>query len=405
MAQHRVFEGLKILDLSWVIVGPTTSRYFADHGAEVIRVETTTNPDVLRTTHPFKDGIPGLDRNGYWTDYNCNKLGITINLTNPKGVELAKRLVKWADVVIESFTPGVVKRFGLNYEELTKIKPDIIMASTCQLGQNGPLAAFRGFGVQGASLAGFWSVTGYPGGSPSGLFGAYVDFLAHRYLMLAVLIALEHKRRTGKGQYIDQSQLESGIHFLAPAILDYTVNGRVWQPDGNRHPSAVPHNAYRCRGDDSWCVIAVTTDQEWQALTKAIGQPGWTQDHRFATFLKRKENEEELDKLVENWTINYSAEEVMYRLQPAGVPAGVVEKAQDLHQDPQLKHRNHFWVLEHPVIGHHTYDAPAFRLSKTPAEPRSPAPTIGQHNELVFSQILGLSDDELSQLLVEGVLE
>jgi len=405
MNNPKVFEGIKILDFSWVIVGPSTTRYFADHGAEVIRVETLGNPDVLRTTHPFKDGVPGVDRSGYWTNYNCNKHGTAINLKNPKGVELAKRLVKWADVVVESFTPGVMKRFGLNYEELKKVKPDLIMASTCQLGQNGPLASFRGFGVQGASLAGFWSITGYPGDSPSGLFGAYVDFLAHRYLMIAILMALEHKRRTGEGQYIEQSQLEAGIHFLAPAILDYGVNGRIWQPNGNRHPSAVPHNAYRCRGDDNWCVITITTDEEWQAFAKAIGQPDWVQGPKFATFLKRKQNEVELDRLVEQWTINYSREEVMYRLQPAGVPAGVVEKAQDLHQDPQFKHRNHFWVLEHPVIGRHTYDAPAFRLSKTPAEPRLPAPCLGQHNELVFSQILGLSDDELAQLVAEGVLE
>ncbi|MFC2016496.1 CaiB/BaiF CoA transferase family protein, partial [Chloroflexota bacterium] len=264
---------------------------------------------------------------------------------------------------------------------------------------------FRGFGVQGASLAGFWGVTGYPGGSPTGLYGPYCDLLAHRYLMIAILMALEYKRRTGKGQYIDQSQAESGIHFLAPALLDYMVNGRVWGPSGNRNPSAVPHNAYRCQGNDSWCVIAISTDEEWEAFTKAIGQPDWIQDPKFATFLKRKENEEELDKLVEQWTINNPAEEVMYHLQKAGVPAGIVSKAQDLHQDPQLKHRNHFWILEHPVIGRHTYDAPAFRLSEAPAEPRMPAPCLGQHNELVCRQILGLSDDEIAQLLAQGVLE
>ena len=405
MSYHRVFEGVKFLDFSWVVVGPSVVRYFADHGAEVIHVESASNVDVLRVIPPFKDEVPGVDRSGYFANYNCNKYGVTINLRNPKGVELARRLVKWADVVVESFTPGVMKRFGLHYEELKKIKPDIIMASTCQLGQDGPLASFRGFGVQGASLAGFWGITGYPGGPPTGLYGAYCDSLAHRYLMIAILMALKYKRRTGKGQYIDQSQTESGIHFLAPALLDYVVNGRVWEPGGNRNPLAVPHNAYRCQGDDRWCVIAISTDEEWEAFTKAIGRPDWVQDPKFATFPKRKENEEELDKLVEQWTTNYPAEEVMYSLQKAGVPAGIVEKAQDLHQDPQLKHRNHFWVLEHPVIGHHTYDAPAFRLSKTPAEPRTPAPCLGEHNELVCSQILGLSNEELTELLAQGVLE
>jgi len=402
---HKVFEGVKFLDFSWVVVGPSAVRYFADHGAEVVRVESTSNMDVLRLSPPFKDGEPGVDRSGYFANYNCNKYGVTINLRDPRGAELARRLVKWADVVVESFTPGVMKRFGLDYEELKKVKPDIIMASTCQLGQYGPLASFRGFGVQAASLAGFWSITGYPGGSPTGLYGAYCDMIAHRYLIIAILMALEYRHHTGRGQYIDHSQTEAGIHFLAPALLDYAVNGRICKPEGNRNPLAAPHNAYRCRGDDSWCVIAVFTDEEWQAFIKAIGQPDWTKDPRFATLPKRKANEEELDKLVEQWTINRTAEEVMYRLQKAGVPAGIVEKAQDLHQDPQLKHRKHFWTLEHPVIGQHTYDAPAFKLSKTPAEPRTPAPCLGERNELVCRQILGLSDEEIAQLITDGVLE
>ncbi len=405
MNDHKVFEGVKILDFSWVVVGPTAVRHFADHGAEVIHVESSSDFDVLRGTPPFKDAVPGLDRSGYFANYNCNKYGITINLRKPEGVELARRLVKWADVVVESFAPGVIKRFGLHYEELKKIKPDIIMASSCQLGQYGPLASFRGFGVQAASLAGFWGVTGYPGGSPTGLYGAYTDCLAPRFLVIAILAALEYRRRTGKGQYIDQSQTESGIHFLAPALLDYVANGRIWGPAGNRNPSAVPHNAYRCQGEDRWCVIAVSTDEEWEAFTEAIGKPDWVQDPKFATFLKRKENEKELDSLVEQWTINYPPEKVMYHMQEAGVPAGIVATAQDLHQDPQLKHRNHFWLLEHPVIGHHTYDAEAFKLSKTPAEPRLPAPCLGQHNELVCREILGLSDDDIAELVAQGILE
>ncbi len=403
--QKRVFEGIKFLDFSWVVVGPSATRYFADHGAEVVRVESTANTDVLRTSHPFRDEIPGIDRSGYFANYNCNKYGVTINLRDPKGVALVKRLVKWADVVVESFTPRVMKGFGLDYGELKKIKPDIIMASSCQMGQYGPLSHFRGFGVQAASLAGFWSITGYPGGPPTGLYGAYGDMIAHRYLIISILMALEHRRRTGAGQYIDHSQTESGIHFLTPALLDYVVNGRVWKPDGNRNPLAAPHNAYRCLGEDSWCVIAVFSDEEWRAFVRTIGQPDWTRDRKFADVSGRKENETELDRLVTQWTVNHSAEEVMYHLQRAGVAAGVVEKAQDLHRDPQLKHRQHFWTLEHPVIGRHTYDAPGFRLSRTPAEPRRPSPCLGQHNELVCRDILGLSDEEISRLFAEGILE
>ena len=404
-APASALKGINILDLSWVAVGPTTVRYFADHGATVIHVESVTHPDVLRTSNPFKNGVPGLDRAGYFANYNANKYGMALNFNKPKAVEVAKELVKWADIVVESYVPGMMKRWGLDYEGLKKIKPEIIMASTSQQGQYGPYAKFRGFGAQGAVMAGFGYVVGWPDREPLGPYAAYTDFIAHRYLIISLLVALEHRRLTGKGTHIDQSQAESGIHFLATAMLDYQANGGTTELEGNADPYACPHGAFHCRGNDRWCVIAVSSEDDWLSLCQCMGNSHWAKDTKFSSFLSRKENEAELERLIEAWTVDYSPEEVMWILQAKGIAAGVVEKAEDLHHDPQLKHRHHFEVLEHPVIGPHTCDAVACRLSKTPAELKLAAPCLGQHSHFVFTRILGKAEEEFVSLLDEGIFE
>lgn len=396
-------KGIKVADFSWSVTGPAAARYLADHGALVVKVESEDNPDIGRISVPFKDGIPGLDRSAYFANPNAGKYSITLDLKRAKAVEVAKRLTRWADILIESFSPGVMKRLGLDYESVKAINPAIIYASTSQLGQTGPFAHYRGYGQQAAAIAGFVEVTGWPDRDPVGPYLSYTDFVAHRYLIIALLVALEHRRRTGRGQYIDQSQAESSIHFVAPAMLDCAINGRTLSRPGNREPYAAPHGAYRCRGEDRWCVIAVYTDEEWEAFSHAIGRPPWSADPRFTTILGRKENEEELDRLVQEWTSALSPEEVMNLLQQAGVAAGIVEKAEDLHRDPQFSHRHHFWVLNHPVIGPHTYDAPGFRLSRTPAELRMPAPCLGEHNYYVCTELLGMRGEEFAELLQAGV--
>ncbi len=312
---------------------------------------------------------------------------------------MAKRLVQWADVVVESYTPGVMKRLGLDYDQLKKIKPDIIMASSCLMGQTGPYAPYRGFGGQASALLGFFDITGYADGLPTGPYAAYSDFVAHRYLIIAIVRALDHRRKTGKGQYIDQSQFEACLHFLAPGILDYNVNGRLISREGNHDPYAAPHGAYRCLGEDRWCVIAVSTDEEWQAFCRVIGTPEIAQDPRFNTVLSRKKNENELEKLVESWTVNHSPEEVMKLMQEAGVPAGVVKTSEDIYEDPQLNHRHHLSVQNHRGIGLHAYENFGFRLSKTPGEIRSAAPCLGEHNDYVFKEVLGMSEEEIAELL------
>ncbi|MFC1885682.1 CaiB/BaiF CoA transferase family protein [Thermodesulfobacteriota bacterium] len=396
----HIFDGLKILDFTWVIAGPSAVRYLADYGAEVIHAESKTRVDLSRQTAPFKDEIPGVDRSAYFAGYNSNKKGITLDLKTPSGLNLAKKLVAWADVVVDNFAPRVMDKLGLGYEVLRSIKPDIIMASTSLLGRNGP--PFRGFGSQGAAITGLWSVTGYPDGEPTGLFSAYCDFIANRYLIIAILMALEEKRQTGRGQQIDQSQVECSLHFMEPTLLDFALNGRVARPQGNRDPMAAPHNAYQCRGDDRWCAIAVFAEDQWKALKQVMGRPAWADESRFSTLAGRKANEDELDRLMDEWTSRYDPHDLMIMLQKAGVPAGVVALAEDLHNDPQLAHRGHYMIVDHPVVGNYSADSPAFRFSD--AEPRKPfpSPCLGEHNEYVVKEILNLSHRQWTELQAAG---
>ncbi len=396
-------KGVKVVDFGWAIVSPLTATYLGFLGAEVITVESSTRLNIIRQGGPFKDGIPHPDRSAFYTNYNTGKYSIALDLKKPQGMEIAKKLIQRADVLVENFAPGVMGRLGLDYESVKKINPALIYVSSSQLGQSGPHSQFRGMGVQGAAMAGLYAVTGWPGGEPVGPFGAYTDFVAPRFLLPAVLAALLHRRKTGKGMYIEQSQVEAGLNFIAPALMDYLVNGVILYCPGNRQPNAAPHGAYRCQGEDRWCVIAVSSDEEWKALCRAMGNPPWTEDPRFSTLLGRKENEAELDGLVESWTAAHGAEDVMEYLQEAGVPAGVVATAEDLHQDPQLAHRKHYQKLKHPVIGLHSYEAPAFQFSRTPVVLERPAPCLGEHSRTICTEILGMKEEEFQSLEKAGV--
>jgi len=405
ISKKKPLEGIKVVELARVAVGPCTGRILGNWGATVIHVETSRRPDICRTIYPFKDNISGINRGGYFARYNADKYGMALDLGKPKGLQLMKRLIKWSDVFIESNAPGVVTKYGLDYEGVVKIKADIIMLSTCQMGQEGPLAEFKAYGVQSAAMAGFDEVTGYPDGDPVGPFGSYTDVVSPQFLIVAVLAALDYRRRTGKGQYLDHSQLEAGIHFLPTMILEYSTREKIMTRQGNREIYASPHGCYRCRGDDRWCVIAVFSDKEWLSFCTVIGNPGWTREARFATILDRKANEDSLDKLVENWTINFDPWEVMDMMQKAGVPSGVVATGEDLHRDPQLKCRGHFTTVNHTEMGPIPCDNAPFKLSKTPCEIRKAAPCLGEDNEFICKNILGLPDEEFVQLIQEGVLE
>jgi benzylsuccinate CoA-transferase BbsF subunit len=403
--KKKLLEGIKVVGFTWYIAGPQITKTLAAYGAEVITIEGRSRLDPQRSTHPFKDAVPGENRGGDFNQYNTGKLSVALNLAHPKGVVIAKRLVARADVVVDNFAGGVMTRLGMNYEELKKLKPDIIMLSTCMMGQTGPHATHPGTGNHLVGLSGFYYITGWPDEPPMGPDGPYPDFIAPRFGLLAIMAALDYRRRTGKGLYIDMSQYENSIHFLAPLVLDNTVNGRVAERMGNYCSYAAPHNAYRCHGEDRWCAIAVFTNEDWANFCKVIGSPAWTKEPKFSTLPARKENEEELDRLVEEWTINHPAEEVMMLMQAAGVAAGVVQNAEDLMEcDPQLEHRHFFWELEHPEIGKYHAAGSPFILSKSPYELR-PAPLLGEHNEYVLKEILGMSDEEIAELVIEGVLE
>ena len=405
MTSRKVFHDVKVVDFTWAGAGPLTTKYLADYGATVVRIESRSRPDLLRTAPPYKDGIPGVDRAAYFGIYNPNKYSMAVNMNHSKGIGLVRKLIAWADVVAESFTVGVMEKWGLSYEEITEIKPDVIMLRTNMQGHTGPHCRLPGTGVNLVGLSGYAHLCGWPDRVPSNPYGPYTDSIAPRFSAAMLIAALDYRRRTGKGQLIDVSQFEAGVNFIAPVMMDYFVNGRVANRRGNYSSRAAPHNAYRCKGQDRWCVIAVFSDEEWKALCEAIGNPDWTKEETFSTFLGRKAHELELDRLVEEWTLNHSAEEVMALMQAKGVAAGVVETSADIHRDPQLKHRNHFWVMDHRELGAFSYFGQAAVLSETPAQPRMPSPCLGEHSEHVCKEILEMSEAEFDELLVEGVFD
>jgi crotonobetainyl-CoA:carnitine CoA-transferase CaiB-like acyl-CoA transferase len=405
MEGKGVFENVKVLEFGQIVAGPLISTYLTDYGAEVVHVESHKRPDQYRLYPPFKDNKPGINRGLDFAIYSHNKYGVTLNLRHPKGIEVAKRLLKdWANVVTENFTPGVMKRLGLDYEELRRIKPDLIMLSSCNLGQTGPYATHPGMGSHLTHLSGFTNMSGWPDRDPLILYGPYIDFIGVVYGTIALTAALDYRRRTGKGQHIDVAQLEGGIQFLAPTLLDYKINNRIQGRKGNRCDYAAPHGAYPCQGEDRWCVIAVFTDEEWQSLRKAIGEPDWAKDPKFATLLGRKRNEEELDRLIGEWTSKLTAEKVMTKLQSVGVESAVVKNPKEMYEDPHLQ--EYLWAeMDHAEIGKYHLQVPSFKLSKVPTQLRMPGPLLGEHNEYVYINLAGLTQEEYKQLEKEGVFE
>ena len=399
-----IFEGLKILDFSWVIVGPRTVRYLADQGATVVKVENINYPCAIRQSPPFKDGKSGINRSAYFTAYNINKMSIGIDLANPEGTKIIMKLAKWADVIIESFAPGIMESFGLGYEDIKRIKPDVIFLRTNMLGATGPRASMRGFGFQLVGYTGFTYITGWPDRTPVQPFGPYTDSIAPRFTTSALILALIHKRRTGKGVYIDVSQHETGIQFLAPILLDRQITGRNRERRGNLHSVYCPHGVYPCKGEDRWIAIAVTSDEEWAALIEIVDTLEIRQNE-FASKHDRKQNEDKIDAIISQWTRQYTAEEITERLQEKGIPAGIVENSQDLAQDPQLAYRKAIWYLDNEEVGRHAAFGQGFILSKAPPPDPKPSPRLGEHTFSICKEILNMRDEEIAKLLRDGVLQ
>ncbi len=396
-------EGVKVVELGGYAAGPCIGKYLANFGAHVLHVESTQHPDGFRLQYPpYKDGKVGLNRSGCFAFFSDSKYGVTINLKHPKGMELGYRMMEWADILIENMRPGVVARMGFGYDTLRMRNPDLIMLSTSNLGQTGPHATHPGFGSQLSSLSGFCHLIGEPDGPPHMLYGPYIDFIAVAYGGAAALAALDYRRRTGEGVYIDLSQYEAGLQFIGSALLDYSANGTVADRAGNRDPVAVPHGCFPCR-DGQWCVISCWDDEEWRRFCHAAGQPSWLSDSRFATAAARKEHEQALDRLIGAWTRLRSPDEVMNHLQSGGVHAAKVNTIRDLFSDPQIRFREIWQEHEHPEIGRHSYRMVSYQLSETPGSVRGPAPCLGEHNGSAFLDWLKLSEAEYREFEEQGV--
>jgi crotonobetainyl-CoA:carnitine CoA-transferase CaiB-like acyl-CoA transferase len=401
MTNRSVFDGLKIAEFAWVIVGPATSRYFAEHGATVVKIESHRRLDTMRGTSPFAGGRPTVDSSMAYGRHNPNKYSVSIDLQAPGGRELAWKLIEWADVVTESFSPGTMEKWGLGYEEVRQKRPDIIYLSSSMQGRGGPHSAYAGYGMNAVNLCGFTGVTGWPDRRPAAPHGAYTDYINTRFNALAIMAALDYRRRTGKGQYIEQSQFETSLHFFAPPVMDYFASGAVMERDGNRSPEACPHGVFPCKGDDEWLALAVTNENEWQNLCIAIGRPDLAA--RYPALADRQAHEETLERLIAEWTARYSPSEAEAVLRPAGVPCHAVARPKDVYGDAQLASRGYWQELRHPVMGPQKYEPQSsFILSETPRRLTMPSPCLGEHNEQVFKGFLGLTDDEISSRIADG---
>lgn len=404
MASALPLADIKVLDFFWVLAGPGVTRSMADYGATVIRVEATNRTDPVRTVGPFLNNKVEQETSALWWNNNAGKLGLTLDMSKPEGKAVALDLVRWADVVTESFSPKAMKAWGMDYAALRQIKPDIIMMSSCLMGQNGPLARFAGFGNLAAALCGFYNLVGWPDRRPSGPFSAYTDYIAPRFGLAALMAALIHRKQTGEGQYIDQAQAESALQMLTLPIIDTAANGRQYRPVGNQDLYHAPHGTYPTSGEDRWIAIACRTDVQWRALTAAMEQHGLAADALFATFADRQENHAALDQKISAWTQQFDALGLEQKLQHAGIAAHVVANTHDTTADPQLAHRKHFVETAHGSLGKTWIENSRYRLSRTPAPIERSAPTLGEHNQYVLEHILGYSEERIVELVTSGAL-
>ena len=401
--QPKALEGLKVVVIGGVVTAPLTARYLALHGATVVRVDSHVRVDGIRMQRPFRPEMVGNPNGGVWyANINSSTLGIALDWNKPMSMVIMNRLVRWADVVVENFSAGTLEKWGLDYSTVSKDTPGVIYLSSCLMGQTGPWAPLTGLGTAGGAISGVFDLCGWPGDEPTPIQTQYTDFVNPKFGVAAIMAALEYRRRTGRGQYLDQSQIEGGIQVISPLVMDWISNGNLAQRAGNRIPEAAPHGVFRCAGDDRWVAISVSTKAEWAGLCRVKGAPGALQEERFKELSGRKQHEEELETLLGGWTSQHTPEEVEALLQAEGVPASVVASSKDTREDVQLNHRGFFRRVEHSVIGEHTYRGPAFRLSKTP-DNQFQGPAMGEHNFEVCA-MLGLSDEEVSEAIAEEAL-
>ncbi len=390
-----ILKGIRILDFTRVLAGPYATRLLADFGAEVIKVQSKKTATGAE-----------FDKGGYFNTWNRNKKSITLDLTVPKARDIALNLVNISHVVIENFTPRVMTNFGMNYEKLKTVKPDIIMLSMSGLGSTGPWKNHVAFGPTVQALGGLTYMTAFNENSPQGLGNSYADPMVGLYGALAVLAALEYKDKTGKGQHIDLSGYESVCTAMGPTFIDLFANQKNPTPQGNGldDTPAAPYGCYRCKGEDRWCVIAVFHENQWEILCKLMGHPDRAKEEQFSTLAKRKAHLKEIDTLIGNWTSRHTPEHITALLQDNGIPSAVVQDARDLANDPQLNARKFFAHLDHPELGETISDISPIKMGPRTQQNWRHAPLLGADNRYVYLELLGFSEEELASYVEEGII-
>ena len=391
---RRALDGVRILDFTWVVAGPVATRILADQGAEVIKIERRDSLDL------------GSRRGGFTGNLFRGKQSTVINMSDPRGREIAQQLVKVSDVVIDNFSARVMRNWGMDYESLRQIKPSIIAVSMSGFGHTGPHKDYVSYGPTLQALSGYTLLMRHEGKEPAGWGYSYADMSGGYSGALAVLMALWYRRRTGHGQFVDLSQFETISSIVGPSLLDTLINKTKNSPFGNRSQEApaAPHGVYRCAGTDRWCAMTIFTEEEWQGFCRALGNPAWTQDARFATLTSRFQHQSVLDRHVEEWTALHTTEEVMTLLQQEGVPAGIVANAEDLDRDPQLRARGYWAHVPTPEGEDVVLDGPPIKLSMTPGYVAAPGPLLGEHTEVVLHNLLGYSVADIATLKAERVV-
>jgi len=397
--------GIRVLDFTWAWAGPFATLQMAHMGAEVLRIESEKRPCVTRMIPPFADDKPGPNRAGYFNQYSQGKRSITIDLSDPKGLAIIYDLVRHCDVVIENFAGGVSQRMGLGYERLIQYRPDLIMISMSGYGHAGPYKNYLGYGPPAAALSGFFATMGYEGGPPMELGISYMDPNAGIFAAVAVMAALVNRKKTGKGRFIDQSQLETATTMMGEGLMQYSLTGKDPSRMGNHDRQMAPHNTYKAAGDaDKWVSIAVGNEAEWQALCKVMEKPELANDPRFNSRTARKQNELALDEIITEWTSTRDRWEVTKTLQGAGVAAFPSMSNKDLANDEHLQKRGYLVALEHPEVGKRTHIAMPWTVQQYPREIRSPAPLRGADTDSVLSGLLGYSAERIAELRSAGIL-
>ena len=395
--------GVRVCDFSWIVAGPQATRILADLGAEVIKVENADHLDSVR----LMPGEPGPNRRGLHNNFNRNKLGVTANLGHPRGRELVERLIAVSDLVVENFSPGAFARMGFPYERLRELRPDVVYLSISGYGHAGRDSSYVTWGPTAQAVSGATAVSGLPDQPPAGWGFSYLDHTAGYYGAIAALMALHHRARTGEGQHVDLSQVETGMLLAGVQMLDFQVNGRASERIGNRSrwPAVAPHGIYRCAGEDRWIAIAAETDGQWRALCAELGLDALADDARFAANGARVANEDALDAAITARTREREPHALMEALQARGVPAGVVQTMEDrMERDPQLAARGFYRRAPHPELGEHRFEGLPVRFSKARWRLDRGAPLLGEHTREVATRVLGYSEAEYEALAAEGAV-